>query len=110
MRRVRFTLGVPVLVVPACLVATGVTTAQAQTASGAGTEANSWRPLTPASALGQQLSRDVTDKVIVVLRNQLPGLPDTPAGSARRTAVVASLQAGVLADLTATHAAHVKSI
>ncbi len=79
------------IIVPALLVAVG-TTAQAQTvasqAAGTSSRAQSapsgWRPLTPAQA--KTLSRNVTDKVIVVLRNQFPSLPDTPANSARRTA------------------------
>jgi subtilisin family serine protease len=87
-----------------------MTTAQAQTASSAGTGESSWHPLTPASALARQLSHGVTDRVIVVLKNQLAGLPDTPADSARRSSAVASLQRSVLADLAATHAANVKSI
>jgi len=65
-------------------------------------------PLTPGLALA--LSRDVTDKVVIVLRNQLPGLPDTPRDSARRTAAVASTQRAVLRELTATHARDVKPI
>jgi len=109
MRRVRFMRGVPVLA-SVLLVAMGMTTAEAQTASSAGSQATPWRPLAPGSALARQLSRNVTDKVIVVLKNQVSWLPDTPANSARRKAEVASLQQGVLADLSATHAAHVKSI
>ena len=56
------------------------------------------------------LSRDVTDKVIVVFKNQLTRLPDTPADSASRAADVGSLQQGVLSELTATHALDVRSI
>ena len=51
-----------------------------------------------------------TDKVIIVLRSQFAGLPDTPAGAARRRAAVAASQRGVLAELAATHARGVKSI
>jgi hypothetical protein len=65
-------------------------------------------PLT--SALAKALSRNVTDKVIVVFRDQLRGLPDTPANSARRGAAARASQVGVLADLKATHAVGVKSI
>ncbi|HET7012598.1 MAG TPA: S8 family serine peptidase [Streptosporangiaceae bacterium] len=64
--------------------------------------------LTPA--LAKALSRHVTDKVIVVFRDQLRRLPDTPADSARRAAAAHASQAGVLADLKATHAVGVKSI
>ncbi len=66
------------------------------------------RPLTPA--LAKKLSRHVTDKVIIVLRNQLARIPDTPANSARRTAAVMAIQHGVLSELAATHARNVKSI
>ncbi len=109
MRHVRFVRGVPVLV-PALLVAMSLTTAQAQTAGGTGLQASSWRPLAPSSALARQLSTHVTDKVIVVLKNQLPSLPDTARDSARRSAAVASAQRGIRADLAATRAANVKSI
>jgi hypothetical protein len=56
------------------------------------------------------LSRDVTDKVIVVFKNQVASLPDTPANSASRAAEVGGLQQGVLSELTATHALDVRSI
>jgi hypothetical protein len=52
----------------------------------------------------------VTDRVIIVLRDQLPALPDSPGDSARRAAAVASLQRGVLAKLAQTHARDVHSI
>ncbi len=48
--------------------------------------------LTPGQA--RLLSRNVTDKVIVVLRNQVTGIPDIASDAARRTAAVDSLQAG----------------
>ncbi|HET9895461.1 MAG TPA: S8 family serine peptidase [Streptosporangiaceae bacterium] len=103
------------IVVPALLVAVG-TTAQAQTvagqAAGSSSRAQSapsgWRPLTPAQA--KALSRNVSDKVIVVLRRQFPGLPDTAANSARRAAAVSAAQASVISDLRATHASNVHSI
>jgi len=107
MRKMRLLRAVPVLV-PALLVVTGLTaTAEAQPVS---SHDAVWRPVSPGSVQAKKLSRNVTDKVIVVLKNQLSGLPDTPANSARRSAAVASVQQGVLADLAATHAAHVKSI
>src|ERR1700691_5844293 len=107
MRYKRVLRGAPVIV-PALLVAMSMT-AQAQgatsKASGSSSRAASaqsgWRPLT--SALAKQLSRNGSDKVIVVLRNQLRSVPDTPANSARRRAAVSALQKGVIADLTATH-------
>jgi hypothetical protein len=50
------------------------------------------------------------DKVIVVLKSQFAGLPDTPGGAARRSAVVAASQRGVIAELTAAHARAVTPI
>src|ERR1700734_2788877 len=102
MRYRRILRGAPV-VVPALLVAMTMT-AQAQGATSqvsdnsdrASSAQSAWRPLTPA--LAKQLSRHVSRKVIVVLRNQLTGLPDTPANSARRGTEVAALQKGVVAD------------
>jgi subtilisin family serine protease len=85
--------------------AVSATTAQAQTSH---TAVSSRVTLTPSQA--RALSRDVTDKVIVVLKNQVTSLPDTTANSARRAATVKHLQAGVLSVLSATHASEVKSI
>ncbi|HUD36425.1 MAG TPA: hypothetical protein VMR14_05990 [Streptosporangiaceae bacterium] len=114
MRYKRVLRGAPVIV-PALLVAMSMT-AQAQgatsqasgTSSRAASAQSGWRPLT--SALAKQLSRNVSDKVIVVLRNQLRSVPDTPANSARRRAAVSALQKGVIADLTATHSRDIKAI
>jgi len=92
----------PVLLLALALTAT---TAQAQASHAA---VSSQVTLTPSQA--QTLSRDVTDKVIVVLKNQVTSLPDTVANSARRAATVKQLQAGVRSVLTATHASSVKSI
>jgi hypothetical protein len=55
------------------------------------------------------LSRNVTDKVIIVFKNQFAGLPDTPANVARRSSMVSSVQSQVRSSLTATHARNVKS-
>jgi Subtilase family/Peptidase inhibitor I9 len=62
-----------------------------------------------AAGQARGLSRDVTDKVIVVLKDQVRGLPDTVSNSARRAADVRSLQRGVLSQLDATQARHVRS-
>ncbi len=51
-----------------------------------------------------------SERVIVVLKSQFAGLPDTPGGAARRSAVVAASQRGVIAELTAAHARAVKPI
>src|SRR5262245_34269379 len=114
MRHMRVLRGAPV-VAPVLLVAISLTAPaqgaishHAGTASRAVSAQSGLRPLT--SALARQLSRNVADKVIIVLRNQFRGLPDTPANSARREADVRTAQHGVLAELAATHARHVKSI
>ena len=54
-------------------------------------------------------SKNVTDKVIVVFKNQFAGLADTPANSAARSSEVRSSQRGVMTELTQTHALNVKS-
>ncbi len=82
-------------------------TAQAQTASAAGQRAASQAPLTAAQA--KALSTNVTDKVIVVFKNQFAGLADTPTGTGVRSAAVRSAQSGVLSQLSQTHALNVKS-
>src|SRR5215472_12952532 len=114
MRFKRVTRGVPI-VAPVLLVAIsltapaqGATSHNARTANRAVSAHSGQRPLN--SALAKQLSRNVTDKVIIVLRKQFRHLPDTPANSARRKADVRSAQRGVLAELAATHARDVKSI
>lgn len=90
---------------PVVLIAVGLS-AQAQVTGPA------YRAVQPrlTSVLAKSLSRDVTDKVIIVLRDQFPGLPDTPGGSVRRTAAVASAQSAMLRELTATHARDVKPV
>ncbi|HET7012599.1 MAG TPA: S8 family serine peptidase [Streptosporangiaceae bacterium] len=69
-------------------------------------------PATAEASAGSPISaaRPGTDKVIIVLRQQFAGLPDTPGGAARRSAVVATSQRGVLAELAAAHAHSVKPI
>ncbi len=65
---------------------------------------------TTAQAQARPLSSSVTDKVIVVLKNQVTGTPDTPANAANRAGMVKSLQRGVMSELTATRAKNVRSI
>jgi hypothetical protein len=79
--------------------------AQAQTGRPA---ASRQAALSPAQA--RALSSDVTDKVIVVFKNQVAGLPDTSANAAARSDAVADVQRGVLSELTAVHARSVTSI
>jgi hypothetical protein len=84
--------------------------AQAQTARAtraAGQPAATQPPLTAAQA--KALSTNVTDKVIVVLKNQFAGLTDAPNSTAARSAAVSSAQSGVLSQLGQTHALNVKS-
>src|SRR5215469_4332298 len=94
--------------VPVMLSAVGVNAEAQVTAPSARVARAGQPPLTPA--LARSLSRDVTDKVIIVLRDQFPGLPDTPGGSARRIAAVGAAQGAVLRELTATHARDVKRV
>jgi subtilisin family serine protease len=65
---------------------------------------------TAAQAQPRALSSDVTDKVIVVFKNQVTGLPDTSANAAARAGAVGNVQRGVLSELTAVHARNVTSI
>jgi hypothetical protein len=81
--------------------------AQAQTAVRAAAPAVVQPPLNAAQAAA--LSTNVTDKVIVVFKNQFTGLADTPVNSAVRAADVSSTQSGVMTQLSQTHAATVKS-
>ena len=81
--------------------------AQAQTAPVADPPAATQPPLTVAQA--RTLSTNVTDRVIVVFRNQFAGLTDAPNDTAVRSAVVRSAQSGVLSQLSQTHALDVKS-
>jgi subtilisin family serine protease len=80
--------------------------AQAQTAHAARPAATQ-PPLTAAQA--KALSTNVTDKVIVVFRNQFPSLTDAPNDTAARSAAVRSAQSAVLGQLAQTHALNVKS-
>ena len=81
--------------------------AQAQTAPAAAAPSTTQPPLTAAQA--KALSTNVTDKVIVVFKNQFANLTDTPSDAAARTTVVRSAQSAVLAQLSQTHALDVKS-
>ena len=64
-------------------------------------------PLTAAQA--KALSTNVTDKVIVLFKNQLANLSDAPSDAAARLAAVRSAQSGVQSQLSQTHALNVKS-
>ena len=89
---------------PVLLVALSATAQAATQAPGAH---SARAALTAAQA--RALSRNVTDKVIIVFKNQVAGLPDTPGNAARRSSAVHSVQGQVRSSLTATHARNVKS-
>ncbi len=59
-------------------------------------------PLTSTQAAA--LSTNVTDRVIVVLKDQLSAIPDTPAHSTARTDAVSAAQAPFLSELKQTNA------
>ena len=81
--------------------------AQAQTPVAGDPPAVTQPPLTAAQA--KALSANVTDKVIVLFKNQLANLTDAPNDAAARSAAVRSAQSGVLSQLAQTHALSVKS-
>lgn len=91
------------ITVPVLLVALSAT-AQAQTVQ---TVQSSRTALARSQAAS--LSKNVTDKVIVLFKDQVTGVPDTVSNSVRRTAAVRSLQSRVLSQMTQTHARNVKS-
>jgi hypothetical protein len=97
-------IGSPVLLALGTMAATAAT-AQAQPGHPA---ASGQAVLSPAQA--RALSSDVTDKVIVLFKNQVAGLPDTAANAASRSDAVASLQRGVLSELAEVRAKSVTSI
>jgi peptidase inhibitor I9 len=93
------TLRALAIAVPVALVAlSAAAQAQAQPASGR-------QDLSGQAAL----STKVTDRVIIVFRDQFSAIPATRADEARRAAAVGSVQHAVLSQLTATHARDVKS-
>jgi len=98
MRHSRLVRGMAIAV-PAALLALSVT-AEAQ-ATPAGHQA--------ASGHAVKLSTKVTDKVIIVFKNQLTNIPDTAKNVSARRADVTSDQRGVVSQLKKTHALNVKS-
>jgi subtilisin family serine protease len=100
--RLRHALSTAALIVP---LATGALVAAPVAA--AATPAPEQAPLTTSQA--QALSSNVTDKVIVVFKDQLPATPDSPSNVANRVAAVNQVQHGVVHELALTHARQVKS-
>ena len=109
----------PILLLALATTATTVATAQARTVppsagsptnatTNATNNATNATKISPAEA--KALSKNVTDKVIVLFKNQVAALPDTTRNSTMRAAMIRSLQRGVLTELTQTHAKNVHSI
>jgi subtilisin family serine protease len=98
MRHSRLVRGMAIAV-PAALLALSVT-AEAQ-ATPTGHQA--------ASGHAVKLSTKVTDKVIIVFKNQLTNIPDTARNVAIRRADVTSDQRGVVSQLKKTQALNIKS-
>jgi hypothetical protein len=99
--RLRHALATAALIVP---LTTGALVAAP--VAGASTAPAEQAPLTASQAQG--LSSNVTDKVIVVFKNQLPATPDSPSNVANRVAAVNQVQQGVVQELALTHARQVK--
>src|SRR5215472_12369005 len=102
MRFARVLRGAGVAVV--LLIAVGVNAQAQDIASFARATRAGQPPLTSA------LASDVTDKVIIVLRNQFPGFPDTPGDSARRSTAVTFAQRAIVRELSAAQARDVKPV
>src|SRR5271156_4732706 len=91
----------------AAMSAIALPAAQAQTSARAAAPAAVQPPLTAAKAAA--LSANVTDKAIVVFKNQFAGTADTPSNATVRAADVNSTQSAVMTQLSQPHAANVKS-
>ena len=100
----------PLTILVATLTALTVLTAVAQPA-GARSRTNSATSSPAASAprplKGEQaraLSQNVTDPVVIVLKDQVPSIPATSRDEASRSSAVRATQSSVVTDLAATHA------
>jgi Peptidase inhibitor I9 len=65
------------------------------------------QPMT--AALAAQLSRNVTDHVIVIMKSQPKAAHEGTDASTARSAMIAALQAPIMSELRQVHATHVKS-
>jgi hypothetical protein len=77
----------------------GVTSASVTSASAG------LRPMT--AALAAQLSKNVNDRVIVIMKNQPAAAPEGSTASAVRAAAISAIQAPVMRELRQVHATHV---
>jgi subtilisin family serine protease len=100
-------IGSPFLLA-ACATAAIAPSAQAQARTAGAAAPSGQAVFSPARA--RALSANVTDKVIVVFKNQLTRLPDTPADTAERSIAVNHVQQSVRSELAAVHARNVTSI
>jgi hypothetical protein len=91
------------LSLPALLFNQGVASAAALTPATSGPSS----ALTPSAIA--QLSKNVTDPVIIVLKNQFPAEPATRTDTPARRALVSNSQAAVTQELSETGATHVRS-
>jgi len=90
--------------VAAAVIASGLASAAIAGAQGS---APPQAPLTPAQA--QSLATNVTQRVIIVMRNQVPGVSAAPATLPTRIADIQQVQQPVLSELSQTNAQDVQS-
>jgi hypothetical protein len=89
------------------LVATQCVAAASPAAASPAPAAQAWRPLTTTQAA--QLSRNVSQHVVVIMKQQFSAARAGTAAAQARSSVTADEQAPLLRELHAVHAAHVKS-
>jgi hypothetical protein len=94
---------VPALVVSQSIAATAAPASPAAPVAHAGALA----PMT--AALAAQLSRNVNDRVIVIMKSQPKALQPGTRASALRSNAIASTQAPLLTELRAVHATHIRT-
>ena len=91
---------VPVLILGQSVAASAATTATASPSA-------ALQPMTPA--LAAQLSQNVTDHVIVLMKSQPAVVRAGTMAAANRSAAIAGQQAPMMSELKQVHATHVKS-
>src|ERR1700689_3639155 len=65
------------------------------------------QPMT--AALAAQLSKNVNDRVIVIMKNQPAAAAEGTAASTERAATIAGVQAPMMRELRQVHATHITS-